>query len=232
MEVQTVISAKAFRHVVIRSGLYVPDMVRTLRDRYDFIGLPSSQEQEQIDTTDKPLVFTHGKMTHEERGIAVLSLQLFPSGVLVETATSTDDCDVFLDDLLGLASVKDWKSKGFVPPQHLYASQLELTLNLPLEECFLSLSKIGEMIAASFKEYHFEKVPHPFQVHSIGMNIDPTRYSLLCGFRLERRARLAYSESAYFSQAPLRTCHHRAVLEELEKVLIQRAFTERSTGSP
>lgn len=220
MNVTAVLSAKALRYVVIKSGIYIPDVVRALQDRYGFVGVPASREQ--MFPVNQPVVFSHGKMVHNERNVVVLTLEIYPTGLLVETATSTDDCDLFIDDLLEWGVSNDWKSGGFAPPWRPYASQLELALDVPLERCFPMVNKIGEMMAAPFKEYHMESVP-PFQVHSLGMNVDPTRFSMLCDFRIERRVKVAYTQNAYFSQAPLKTHHHTAILEELERDLKKAA---------
>jgi len=52
-------------------------------------------------------------------------------------------------------------------------------------------------------------------------------------FTCERDGRGArYEENKYFSQAPLRTGDHKAVLTELEKILLAWLFTGHDTKGP
>ena len=125
MIVNTVIMAKAVRFIEVKAPVYMPDIIRVIRDRYQFVKFPVSADEiipPQIDTT--PVTFLHGKWEHQGRTIIVSGIELYPQFVAVNTALSTDDSDIVIEDLLGLS---DAVVAGPLQPKG-YVSQLEVVL--------------------------------------------------------------------------------------------------------
>jgi hypothetical protein len=209
----------------------MPDVIKALVQRYGFVTMPTSP-REIIPPDGTPMLFSHGKFTHEGRTILIRHLRLFSRAVIVETASVTEDSELAMDDVLGcLATATDHPDQNVAEPgNRVYSSQLEIGLELPLERYFSMLQGVGTTIARSLEQYGVP-VP-PLQVYSMGMNIDPTKLALLSEFRIERRVGVPHEAGAYFSQAPLKTSDHIVVLEEFERTMLDIMERLEKSGLP
>src|SRR5438552_17298888 len=102
MKVNKVISAQAARFIIVKTQVYRPDIVATLRQRYHFVRVPQTAD-ELLPPPGRPMVFGHGKFVAGERSFIIDGLEIFGEAIAVKTATSTDDADAILDDLMTLA---------------------------------------------------------------------------------------------------------------------------------
>ena len=137
-----VIAAQALRVLQMDTpALFIPDAIKALQARYQFVGVPSAIDILSVDT--KPLVFSHGKFSRATGNVVIQKLNIYVQGMSVETATGTDDGDAFLDDLL------EWGSGAlqlkFTPevPRRVYINQLEFKLDVPFERAFPFTDNIG-----------------------------------------------------------------------------------------
>ena len=217
MNVTQVIAAEAFRFVLIRPAVYIPGIVMKLSQRYGFLGLPPADDILHPGT--RPLTFSHGKFSGAD-GIEVLvqTLKVFPQAVSVDTTSSTQVSEAILDDLAEWATSSLNLQIQQINPRRVYLSQLELTLDAQLERCFPTTNPVRQRLMDSLRSYGQEG-PMAFQVSSLGLNVDPTKSAVACDFRIERRVNWPYEANTYFSQAPLTTAYHVAVLEEFERVM-------------
>jgi hypothetical protein len=178
--------------------------------RYSFSKAPQSIAE--IDY-EKGVELAIGKLGQ----INIDRLAMFSNGIIVDTRSSTDDCEKILADLLAwakqaLGAKIEPSRKNFVS-QILFRSRLQLTLLNPV------LAPIAERLS-SFVSGEL-KQPIKYEPTAILFGADPTLTKLSpVQFTLDRRAETPFFENIYFSNAPLRTAGHIELVSQFEKALI------------
>ena len=219
-----VLRAAVFR--ALKPRLFDPifplELVHLVREEYGFKEVPT---QEQL--VAGPANFTLGKLEDDQHSIIVEQLTvtyvgLQATSVAASTRSSTDEADFFLDHLTNLVADKYGldKTQVFLPAYH---SQIEFALEQAISSPFETFASIGHEIAAVLKRYGKNDCPE-FEFAAFSMDFDRTKPQSMpvpTPFAVERRVGAAYEENKYFSQAPLKTGDHKAVLERLEKLLLE-----------
>lgn len=218
MKITAVLQAYAVRFFVPSGPYgYLPETIQALKERYDFVGVPTTIQEIVPADPNQGNVFRIGRFEHNGRTIPVDILHIFHLGAAASTPTSTEDSDLFLDDLLGWASSKfnvTFTEHG----KRAYTSQLEFQLDRPLPDYVPQLRSIGMMIPQFLPE--FWSVKPFYEVSSITFSFDPAaRVGKLGNVRIERREGIDYDANLYFSEAPLGTKDHIALLEAFEASL-------------
>ncbi len=221
LRAQSVVSLRAN----VFGNVPVFDLVDAVKERYGFRVTPSTEDLLNPQP-NKPATFVAGKFRAKTRSITIENLQVlnFPpisTSVSAITRTSTDDSDLLLTDL------ETWVSAEFgidctnVFPR-TYQSHLEVIITGSLAERLFVFKSLGDAITNLLKSYGFSSCP-TFEPIGMSMYFDTTKQTapptLATPFTFERRAAAGYEENKYFSQAPLRTDDHIAVLTQLEQVL-------------
>lgn len=195
-----------------RGRALIPDVTSALIERYSFNGYP--QKFEDFDW-DKGISFIDGRWND----INIDRLALYNNGMLVDTASSTDDSVAFLTDALtwaaesfGLTYRPDMMNRKTYVSELLFRSETPLkTLNPALESLAAKLSESVSHIAG--QEVAYDTV-------SLALNFDMLlTKSPLAPFRIERLSEAQYTENKYYSIAPLPTDVHIKFLEEFESAL-------------
>lgn len=185
-----------------------------LMERYQFVQVPQTVEQYNF---AQGVPFLHG--VFEDR-IVINKFQVFKEGLLCETRSSVEDCDLFLDDVI------EWAENDFginvVEKKQMgrgYVSQIEVQSDVNLSHSFDSLTGFGDSLAAILRNYG--QNPDRFDVAAIHFHCDTTRMDTAIPqvFALERRTGRPYESGIYFSRAPLLTQDHLKLLETLEQLL-------------
>jgi hypothetical protein len=211
-------------------GLYMPEAVGALRERYGFVDIPTTLQD--FDPT-KGVTFRHGRFlvgrSHvvEEsapREILIDQFQVFAAGVRVDTRVHVEFAEMFIDDVL------TWATESFGlkilrehPVVNFYLSQVEVKSDVGFGTLFSLLDPLNKIITAIIRDYGYEKheILYPaFGLSGLILNIDLTkvRFPLLSPFGFERRAQQPYDSNLYYSAAPLKTLDHLRVLGELERI--------------
>jgi hypothetical protein len=215
VKVTAVIQAAAFRFFVPSGPYgYYPEAIQKLKARYNFVGAPTTIEEIVPANPNQGNLFRLGKFQYEGRQITVNELQLYHLGAAASTTSSTDDSDLFLDDLLKWAETEfniTFSEHG----DRTYASQLEFQLDHSLREYFPKLAPVGLAVPQYLTNFWLSKPE--YQVSSITFSFDPAaQLPTLGNFRIERREKVAYSANLYFSEAPVKTQHHLDLLKAFE----------------
>lgn len=209
------------------SAIYIPDVIKGLRERYGFIQVPASAQD--IDLT-KGMTFTHGKFAlvkakpssrgKSPREIIIDRFQIYNNILLVDTKTDTDYADLFLEDVMGWAAETFDVNFTDLPLRKIYASQLEVEcLNARLPEF-----QLGKRIEEFLRAYGQE--PLPFETSSITIHCDLTQIQpppFPSPFVFGRREGLPYSSNMFFSSAPLATSDHLALLNDVEVLISKKS---------
>jgi len=213
----------------VRGGLgALPDAVKAVADQYQFKGIPadkdivaatSSATNPNLPAT--PLTFTQGKSTVRQRVIAIESLQIYAAGVLVVTRTNTKDSDTIADEILAWASTHFDIAFEDLRAGRGHSSQLDFRLERSLVELLPHLSRIGERIATPLEEF-FEFRP-PYELTALSFWFDKHKFPTFApaAFRIDRRDGMPFEQNIYWSDAPLSTDDHIAVLTEFEQACLK-----------
>lgn len=222
MKISKVLGARAARFVNVAptAAIYIPDAVRLIHNRYSFVRAPMTAEEllgPLDEEANRPLTFYHGKFTREgQPPIPIEGLEIYRHLIAVDSAISTDDADLVLDDLLSLSAEVLKRSQT----RRIYISQLEVEFQPALDVLWRGPERLAQSIAEMLSRYLDDEAPKvPFRLSSIALQTDPKERALPCDFRIERRLKMPFETNLYFCQAPLRTPDHLFALEQVEEYL-------------
>ena len=219
----SVIRASAFR--ALRPWLFdkiIPlELIATVKQQYQFVKPDAA-------ALNAPVDFQAGKFEYERKIVSVEQFVVAYVGnkatsLGASTRVSSDASEAFLEHVIEWTAKQYGLATNEVMPR-AYFSQVEFVLSEPLSSHFTELGKIGEAITSYLQGYGLENCP-PYEFGGFSMNFDSVKHEDLKPtpqpFAIERRIGSSYDENKYFSQAPLRTQDHKAILERLETILIR-----------
>jgi hypothetical protein len=198
--------------LIPQGKVYFPDLVNAIVARCEFKKFPQDFGKEPLPAG---AVFEMGKWKDQPIG----KLTIFRDGLVLETASSTEDTESTLQEML-LWTKKEVGIQfepGMVKRKAFY-SQVAVYFDLQLD----SLHPILSEIAATLSEATSKQVDLPMVYRTAVITLSPNTLSAKHPtgvFSIERRIDVPDSENKYFSSAPLRTLEHLALLEKFEKVL-------------
>ncbi len=193
-------------------GLFLRPAMIALKDRYSFASSPI----EKPPATEKDaLKFEQGAFKGRDRVPVTVNMTIHEDGIVIETRSSTNDGDLFLEDAL------TWISTNFGLPAHdalpikkIYASDLfikfEKTPRIFDKRLAPFLKEVEELIEGGQKG--------AIDFFSFGLSTDPGLSERPLTFRFERRVNTPASDNQYYSFAPIKTELHLKLLERLEEV--------------
>jgi hypothetical protein len=208
------------------------DLVGWIKDTYNFAVAPDpdnpipNQVPTATPTTPQSappqaqggLIFQRGNFqAKEEIFVEIASLTIYDDGIVIDTTSSTDLGDQFADHLLKTAASEFMLSyDAETIRRKLYLSQLIVRSEMILESLNPSLAAFSEKLPMTLAGGH----PLRFGVGSIGFWSEPSDAGLHRLFRIERQLGRAFSEQRFYSEVPLQTRVHVALLEEFEKLVM------------
>jgi hypothetical protein len=197
------------------SGLYLPDLVRQISERYAFAIGPTNYEI----IMKEGAKFKEGRFVTEGRTIAIKDLGFFVDGILA-VAFDTDDSDLILNDLIVWAA----QSFGFREPRtklpRRFVSSVIVEFDAELGRALLAFDELQENFASAIKgKYGMDP---EINASRIALAADATRLpaGTTFEFMIERRVGRPFSENRYFSSATLPTTSHLALLKTFEQRLL------------
>jgi len=215
MEIRSVVLARSLQRTRSLTGIvgYLPELVQKIKVRYGFLAAP---RDEDLLPSDPPrgAVFQHGRLITEGRLIVVDRFTVFNDGLVADSSSSTDDADLFLDDLISWAEKELPKAEVFGP--RYYLSQIEIQMNTSLERFAPHFIPIGEKLTSLLNMYGLSV--SRYEVTAIQLNFDQTgKQAPQPGvFFIDRRLNMPYNDNVWFAQAPLKTADHVALLKEID----------------
>ena len=201
-----------------RGRIAFPDLSQSLTAEFGFQKYP--QKYEEFDL-QKGIEFARGKW---KKG-GVEKLTIFGGGLAVETRSSTDDSEDFLNEFLSWGAAKFGIQYRRDMIKHVgYVSQVVFYTEVPVLALLSSpVAKLSERVSGSVEEVLREKIH--YEPTGLWIGIDQlTRKLSPAAFSIQRRVDVPFSENKYFSEAPLPTEVHLTLLREFEAdVLSYRA---------
>ncbi len=195
-----------------RNSVSIPDFTRAIVEHYGLLKFPKTVEEYDL---SKGVTFGLGKLND----INIENILLYHRGVVIETRSSTKDCESVLQDLATWA--QQLFGVEYAPvgePRKFFLSELSFHTNIKLLSYNPALtaiaSRISKIVSAGAHQ------PLDFETTGITLltDLEKTRFAP-SSFRIERLADTPFEEGKYFSSAPLQTHDHMEILGEFEKTL-------------
>ena len=196
-----------------RNTVSVPDIMAAISARYDFLKIPKTIEEFDL---SKGITFSHGK----KDAVNILSLILYRGGTVIDTGSSTQDCEFVLEDLIGWAQELVGVEYSPVRPARKYfLSQLsfhsEMKMDLLNKKFSSLLPRISKLVSShGQQEFKFETTVVSAMPDLSNIRLGPG------AFTIDRLANSPYEDGKYFSSAPLPTDDHLQLLQEFETALL------------
>jgi hypothetical protein len=195
-------------------GIFTRPMIEAMKVRYSFLKTPLDNP---FPKPEEGYKYENGAFNGKNGSVIITSMTIHNDGIVVDTRSSTDDGDAFLEDAI------TWGNKEFglqpyaaLPINKIYASELNVVFeNAPL---ILNpkLSKFINDVSSAFVGLGKGNVDFlGFQLTTDTSVSDKTAPAV---FRFEREISTAHSENRYYSLAPTTTDEHIKLLEKLEKL--------------
>jgi hypothetical protein len=214
MELVSVLQARAVAWVEPvelnpRAAVFYPDLVQALVARYNFQKFP--QKLEDFDEA-KGVTFAVGRL-----GSSVIDqLIIYTYGIVVDTRSSTQDSKRLLEEAF------EWGSKelGLVYNPSMikrwqYASQVIFRSDINLTEINPTIQTAAQRLTERICAITSETLS--YELTTLVIDYDQmARKHPLGRFSIQRRDNTPFSENKYFSEAPLQTDDHIALLERFE----------------
>jgi len=162
------------------------------------------------------VVFGTGVVTSKEGIKVAADLKIFTDGLLVETRSSTHDCELLLKDILEWAPGALKLPRVKVPvKKKLFVSEVYVSSAKELTAINPKLTKFAKTLAGAMQD----DAPKSYQLVGMMLATDPKDGTQLANFRFERQINTNFSEHRYFSAAPTHTDVHLDLIEQFEKLL-------------
>lgn len=197
-----------------RNKLFPMDFVQKLVERYSFQTFPKTLEDYR---SPNGVAFVSGKM----KDINIESITFYVQGVVVDTRSSTDDCNHVLGDLgTWISSITDVGFDEKRITRRYYLSHLAVQSDGRLEFLNPKLAEVSSWLTESVSKYAKQRLE--FDLAGLTFQVDLYKHKtpLSMPMRIERLEGALFEENKYFSAAPLPTDEHISVLERFETALI------------
>jgi len=210
----------------------IGDLVAWIKEMYGFAVAPNPDnpipdqvtpsvqmnQQSPIPQAAGGLIFQRGSFeTQKDTFVEIAALTIYDDGIVVDTASSTEDADRFADNLLGLAAQQFKLTYDHETVRRtLYLSQLIVRSGMDLASLNPSLAAFAQRLPPSFGG----GPQLQFGVGSLTFWSEPNDAGLHRAFKIERQLGRAFSEQRFFSEATMKTNIHLKYLEEFEKLVM------------
>jgi len=221
MKFRQTILARSIRQVTaIGTGAPRADVIRKIKEKYQFLKAPERYEEmfpNPLLQPPPPITFQGGKFSVGKRDFGIVTLQFLPGMFFVDTQTDTDDADLVLDDYIATANKENPESIIPSGPTY-YLSQIEVNMEKvpdlpsPYQDAAQIIDRFLADYGLSVPKYGFWATHLNLDTHGLGVMAPAF-------FALERRVGFPFNAKVFFSQAPLRTKDHIAVLEKLDSII-------------
>lgn len=202
------------------SGVHPPTALRMVAERYGFTNTPEMKRSWEESQKDG-LKFQLGKLEHQNGAINIADFTIYNDGLVATTAT-TEETDIFLDDLLNWGREEfGYREVNRNTLRTLYLSTVVADFEYSPDALLKTFSVLSESFAALLHTTY--GIDIPVQISRLGLNFDRTvaipAWQTLSQFVMERRINQPYPMNRFYCEAPLRTKDHFAFLETVESIL-------------
>lgn len=184
-------------------------MTAGLKERYTFTVSPLEKP-----ATDKDgAQFQSGEFVRPNGTKISVNMTIHTDGVVVETRSSTEDSDLFMEDALNWVHHEfGVPAIGELPIKRLYSSELYVHFEkMPVfynEKLISLLGTISGLIG--------DEKTGPFDFLALNIGTDPAKSERPKLFRFEREINTAFNENRFYTFVQAKTESHLKLLQALE----------------
>ncbi len=200
------------------AGLYVPDLIRLVNERYGFVTSPTT------DSITNGAVFQNGRLISGNKKINIPTLGIYNDGISV-SAFDTDIAEFIVEDVVTWAIDTLGIRQPVTKPITLIESHVIVRFYHSIDRVVKIIQKMKPLLETAYSQTY----ERDFQIglSNIGMSADPSTVPpqlappgapYRADFSIGRRLGRPWSENRYFCMAPLRTKKHIEILEVFEKI--------------
>lgn len=192
-----------------RGTLFYPEFTQEFVKQYQFQKFP--QTIEEFDES-KGVEFHQGKCGDK----IIQKFVIWNTILVIETRSSTAEAKQILEEMLSWGSHKFGLAyKPGMIKRFAYVSDLTFFSDVPLFSFNPAVTQLAAKTSKAVSEIWQE--PVQYEPLGIGVGHDPLarKYSI-AAFSISHRVESKFTENKYFSEAPLPTDKHIALLEEFE----------------
>jgi hypothetical protein len=229
MEITAILMSRALAFIETaelspRGGLFFPELIKELVHRFNFQKFPRAIEEWKSDEGSQ---FLSGKFDKT----VIDRLVLYADGILIDTQAGTTESKRVLEALL------DWTREKFgivygpeMVREWAYVNNLTFHSDVPLLITG-PMERLAKAITADVtKSTGRELIYEPIGLN-IGHDVSLRKHGKAT-FNIQRRLGVPFASNKYYSESPLQTDTHIALLEQYEKdvaeMLNPRLLAERS----
>ncbi|MDB6157024.1 MAG: hypothetical protein JWO04_730 [Gammaproteobacteria bacterium] len=192
-------------------GRFLIPAVPAIVERYGFLKRPDVSALVASPTT---LKFEVGAFVGSDGIAKQVSLSVHDDGLIAEMRSSTDDCDLFLEDAL------KWLAEEFQLPRigepfvrKVYASELSVQFDGPVEIFNDRFSSFVNSLKSGLGTHQ----PRPMALTHINFGSEPAPGAQSTALRIEREVGTPFAENRYYSAAAIPTNDHLDLLRKFEE---------------
>ena len=219
MRLASIVLARTLAYIEVfdldpRGGVFLPELIRGLGERYKFQKAPATIEEFDI---SKGIIFEKGKIS----GKVIQKLSIFDTLLVVETRSSTTDSKEIIEEMLTWARAKFGINydAGMIK-RNAYVSGISFYSNVPILAASSLISTLADKTSRALSEIWDEKIHYETVGIAIGHDTEIRKFPI-AQFTLTRRTATRFSADKYYSEAPLPTDMHISMLEEYEAGIIE-----------
>lgn len=194
-------------------GLYLPESVPKLLEKYGFVKFPTTDELLAESTN---AAFEHGTYSK----ILIRKFAIYNDGLVAESKAGNEAARDFLDDFMDWAKVEFGATvSGVDEPYRIYDSRMIVQMDMDLQAQMKFTSPILEQLQEHMVDYGLPK--EDYDIYGFSLQTDQTSITnkYTSPFRVERRIGKAFDKNVYFCAAPLKTNDHESLLRKLERFI-------------
>lgn len=198
-------------------GLYLPELVRLVGDRYGLAVLPVVAD---ILKPGGTAIFRQGRLVSGDRTINITELVVHNDAIVVTTELNTSDADFVLQDVWAWAKQALGLREPTTKRLKFYESHLAVEFSAPIDDALVMFENVRKELHGALREIYNQDLPVNF--NRITFSVDPivqveAQLQLVrTELWIERKTGAPYSQHRYFSACGLPTNIHAHLLEQFE----------------
>jgi len=193
--------------------LFLPDASAKLAARYEFRKFPGI---EQLLSNQEFQTFGVGKF----QDCQIQELRIYGDGVIVDSKSDTDLLDAFLDDFIAwfLSEFKLQFVQPHMPERH-HESTVTVRTTKKISSLLTGFGAVSAELNKLLAKENYK--PRTFLASGFNLDADPAQKGSRrkeMRFVFDRKANAPYEDGLYYSQCPLPTKDHLALLDFIESL--------------
>lgn len=196
-------------------GVFMRPAIEAMKVRYSFLTTPLDGPIHP--PANEGYKFELGAFEGKNGTVQITSMTTHGDGIVVDTRSSTDDADMFLEDIFAWANKEfGMPSLAELPVKRIYVSELNVAFSRAPIMLNPQLSSFVDDITSAFGDESKGKA----EAGGFWIATDPTLSNKSPTFRIDREINTSFEENRFYSFAPTKTDVHLKLLRKFEKLAV------------